>query len=677
MSRRVGWAPVWVLGTCVAVMVGPCLQHTRAQAQDAATLECSEAVRPVPIERQLRQLYLDLLGRPPEIAEYRAQLARGPIQEADIDELLSREEFYARMKTYHRALLRANVSASVPNNGDTRLQLAADGEKPLETRGNFSSALRGRNGQGCDHFIAQDDCRNASLQQDPHAEGPASAKVCRDEQGIPLPVSFDYDTNLYTCTALEGASSCSAAVSQGLMPDKHLYFCDMRRNPMGELAPALCLPDASKPATAALTAEVNDDAGRVVAFKTPEPPTAANALAQLDRCSLTMALKDGLRGTFVAQRGCIQREGWVMADAPFWDAANGGQVATCAIEAQSRSHNPTTLGSCEGANFLADRSCGCGEHFRRCEPGDATVFEARVAAINEEPLLIADSVLRRDEDYAQILTTRRSFINGVLSVLYRESQAPQTLAITPPLERAALPELPYTAPPDEWVEYTRGDNASGVLTTPAFLYRFPTQRSRVAQFYEAFLCKSFVPPADAVSPDPADACNRENNLAKRCGCNYCHATIEPTGAHWGRFSERSAQYLDPVRFPKLDAKCRDCALAGNTGCDGECSNYVMQAYDGDGASSLGMLKSYLYRTAADEANVAGGPQLLAARMLETGDIERCVVARIWTELLGRPMSSAEEDLYQAGLVDDFLNDGRNLKHLIRDVVTTDAYRRID
>ncbi|HSP80551.1 MAG TPA: DUF1501 domain-containing protein, partial [Myxococcaceae bacterium] len=27
---------------------------------------------------------------------------------------------------------------------------------------------------------------------------------------------------------------------------------------------------------------------------------------------------------------------------------------------------------------------------------------------------------------------------------------------------------------------------------------------------------------------------------KRCGCNYCHATIEPVGAHWGRFAERAA-----------------------------------------------------------------------------------------------------------------------------------------
>jgi hypothetical protein len=143
------------------------------------------------------------------------------------------------------------------------------------------------------------------------------------------------------------------------------------------------------------------------------------------------------------------------------------------------------------------------------------------------------------------------------------------------------------------------------------------------------------------------------------------------------FGERNAQYLDPIKFPKFDAKCRDCALAGNTGCDGECANYVMQAYDGDGASSLGMLKTYLYRTESDEPNIEGGPRKLVERMLQTGDLERCVVTHMWNEFLGRPMSAEEEQLYMDSLTQDFLSNGRSLKQLIHQVVTTDAYRRID
>jgi hypothetical protein len=135
--------------------------------------------------------------------------------------------------------------------------------------------------------------------------------------------------------------------------------------------------------------------------------------------------------------------------------------------------------------------------------------------------------------------------------------------------------------------------------------------------------------------------------------------------------------LDPAHFPMFDAKCRDCALAGNTTCDGDCDNYVMQAYDGDGANSLGMLKTYLYRTASDEPNIVGGPALLVQRMQQTGDLERCTVTRMWREFLGRNMSTDEQSLYLDQLTNGFRDDSHNLKRLIRHVVTSDAYRRID
>ncbi len=640
----------------------------------AQTNTC-EPMRRVPLERQLRQLYLDLLGRPPTIAEYRAMVAKGVVAETDIKELMGREEFYGRMKTYHRALFRSNVTASVYNNADTRLAETTDGAKPLEQRGNPTQALRGRLGQGCDHFIPQDDCKNPLLQQDPQVEGPAASKQCRDVNGVPLPVSVDYDLAIFACTPIAGATSCSQAVTAGLLEDKYLNFCDMRRV-AGNLNPFKCVPDPAKPATMVLTQEILDINGRVTGFAYPNAP-ANPVYTQLDKCSLTLNLRNGVRGSYLPARGCVQREGWVMADAPFWDVSGAAQVASCAIEAQQRAVNPATMTSCESAGFITDRSCGCGAKFRRCESGNQAVHIARIAAINEEPLLIADSVLRRDEDYFSILSTRRSFINGPLSSLYQNSQGVGVLAITLPADKAVIPALPYTADPTQFTEYIRAENASGILTTPGFLYRFPTYRARVAQFFEAFLCKSFVPPADAVAPDPEDGCNRENNLAKRCGCNYCHATIEPTGAHWGRYGERNAQFLTPDIFPKFDAKCRDCALAGNTNCDGECGNYVMQAYDGDGANSLGLLKTYLYRTHEEEPNIVGGPKLLVERMLQTGDLERCTVKRVWQEFNGRPMSRQEEDLYLKAMVELFVKDRHNLKALIQQVVTSDAYRRID
>jgi len=634
------------------------------------------AVAKLPLERHLRQLTLDLLGRPPTVEEYRAVQARGAVTEEDVRALMAQDAFYTRIREYHRALLWSNVSASVFNNRDTRPGGTGTVGDVLGMRNTSSSALRGANGQGCDSFIPQDTCDSAP-RQDPHAE--TGTKACYDERGVPLPVSWDYDSNFYGCIRLDEnpvdatLTSCQLAVDKGRLPAKHLLFCDMRRV-SGKLVPHLCLPRPDKNTTMGLTVEELDAQGRVTAFL-PGPSAPSTTLSRLDRCTLTLNLRNKVKGAWEAQRGCLQREGYVMRPAPFW-SGTGGEVAVCAIEAQARAANPYTLESCEASRFARDRSCGCGERMRRCEAPDGSTHNARVEAINDEPELIAESVVRRDEPYFNLLTTRRSFINGPLSELYRQSQGVGVFSLSPPVDVAALPAVPFSEA-GTWEEYTRAPEHSGVLTTASYLYRFPTQRARVNHFYEAFLCKAFSPPDDARLPSAEDACNRENNLAKRCGCNSCHATLEPTGAHWGRFSERGAQYLSPELFPRYDPKCRDCALSGNTSCGGECGQYVMQAYDGDGASSLGLLKTYLYRTAAEEQNIDGGPRLLVERMLQTGELERCAVKRVWREFLGRPMTGEEQRLYLEPMARDFARDGHRFKALIERVVMSDAYRRMD
>ncbi|MFT3710764.1 MAG: DUF1585 domain-containing protein [Archangium sp.] len=635
---------------------------------------CSITPSQVSLERRLRQLYLDLLGRPPTVAEYKFTQDKGAILDEDIQELMTRDEYFARIKQYHRALLRSNISSSIFANGDTRLQVSTDGLKPLEIRGNPSRPLRGRNGASCDHFIEQDNCN--AFREDAHAE-PAT-KTCRDGLGVPLPVSFDYSTDNYTCTRLDSTDTtitdCTLAVSKGAILDKQLYFCDMRRvGTAATLSPHLCLPQSTNPITAAMTEEVLDTDGRIVAYRNPMAPSGQ--LARLDRCSLDLPLTGGVRGRYGTQTGCVQKEGVVTVAAPFWETT-APTVTMCAIEAQTRDVNPWTMESCETGRFLSDRSCGCGFGARRCESGSGAIHNARIAAINEEPLVLIDSVIRRDENYFNILTTRRGFVNGTLSQMYRQNQSPTVWMASSPTQASLIPDVALNDT-TTWKEYTRDEYASGVLTTAEWLYRFPTQRSRVNQFWGAFLCKSFSPPAGALVPPPEDSCNRDNNLATRCGCSYCHATIEPVGAHWGRFGERNATYLDPNVFPRVSAKCRDCALAGNTTCDNECGNYVMQAFDGEGAQSLGLLRTYLYRTMDEEPNITGGPKLLVERMMQTGDLEKCAVKNAWNHLLGRPMTTEEEHLYMSKLVDQFAMSNHNFKSLQLAIIATDAYRRVD
>jgi hypothetical protein len=668
---------------CLAALAGAAfLLAVPASAEEAV---CAPVAK-VPLERHLRQLSLDLLGRPPTYEEYKAIQAKGSIGSEDIRGLMEKEEFKARIRAYHRSLLRANLSASVFDNGNSRLSGSGLETSALFLGGNSATQLRGVNGAGCDGSIEQDAC-DATANPDAHA-APLRERVtaCRDEKQVPMPVTFDYDTNLYACTPLAtytaGANAVTtcAQVRGHAVWGKYVFFCDVRG---ANKESFMCLPDPARTATAALTVEKLDTGNRVVAFEHPNPASRPS-LTELKRCTLDLEWNGNVKGNYAPRRGCIQREGFVTRPQPYWaSATTPATVKVCAIEAQSNAVNPWTLASCEAARFTSDRTCGCGDKMRRCEvpaigqpQNIRNVHDLRVAAFNEEPLRIAESVVTRDEPYFNILTTRRSFVNGTLSEYFRHKQGVGVFNVSAPAAPEAVPAIPYQEN-GAWAEYTRDDTHAGVLTTPAFLYRFPTQRARVNHFYEAFLCKTFSPPSEGSLPPPEDSCNRENNLAVRCGCNYCHATIEPTGAHWGRYAERSAQFLPADQFPRFDPKCRDCALNGDTNCGGECSQYVMQAYDGDGASSLGMLKTYLYRTADEEQNIEAGPQLLVERMLKTGDLERCTVKRVWNEFLGRPMSAEEQRMYLEPLSQDFAKGGHKLKSLIERVVTTDAYRRID
>jgi hypothetical protein len=637
---------------------------------------CEAVPKSVSLERRLRQLTLDLLGRPPTVAEYAFTKNKGAILEEDVLALMEREEFYAKMTEYHRALLRSNINSSVVGNfGDSRL--TGDGASQataLKNTGNPSSSLRGINGLSCNMRVMQDNCNAAS--EDPLLE--PTVKRCRDEKGVPLPVSVDYSPQQYTCTAKPTFADCAAAVGTGAtqIPPKYAFYCDMRFV-TNKLVPHFCSPRIDNTQTLALTPagggiEELDAQGRVIAFAHANPAT--RPLARLDRCTLNV--ETAIRGTYRIQPGCYQYDGVAQVPAPYWMPSNQ-TVFMCAIEAQARDINPWNMRSCNnGDNFLSERTCGCGARATRCDPGTSVLFDARVRAFNEEPLKIIDSVVRRNENYLSILTTRRSFLNGPLSQLYSQRLQPAVWKVTPPADLSAIPDL---ALDDEntWNEYTRNEFSSGILTTPAWLYRFPTQRARVSQFWSAFLCKHFTVPVGSVIPQPEDSCNRENNLAKRCGCTSCHATIEPVAAHWGRFGERNATFLNPESFPKQSTKCRDCALAGNVGCDGECSDYVMQALDGDGAQSLGLLRTYLYRTPAEEANILEGPHGLVQRIQQTGEFEQCATKNMWENFVGRQMSAEEEKLQMGTLSQGFVSDNYNLKKLILKIVMSDAYWRVD
>jgi hypothetical protein len=626
----------------------------------------------------LRQLSLDLRGRPPSYEEIEAARSEGDVPESTIDAMLRSEDFVAQVKAWHKALLWPNLDGFrvrgdpiVGSDFDDKTgrrkgftfspdpALLDDGPPPKGALANerprphgfvyfgdggVEGALRGRNGGvGCDPTLAYPPPGPPGPQPTYTVIGTDKKKRTYpyyDSSGVPLPYH----------DAAHCPNFCSSKTDEErAAPDyqqKVEYYAPMK-----------------EPGESAAPHELDPPGFHC-------PPSHPSRVVNV--CTNTVMVHDP------ESQFRERREGYRLMR-HYWSGAT--KIRTCAYEAQARTNGVRTGISCAGMT-LRDSSCGCGPNGIYCmpaifgNPALASRAEHRVrSALNEEPLEIVSSVVARDEDYFTIFTTRRSFITGPLVFLYKNQLASvQGLELGAPAPPEALPNLPYEEL--SFHEYLRNPEHAGVLTTAAYLGRFPTWRARVSQFRSAFMCRPFSP-GSAGLPSPDDPCTREPNLGRRCGCKNCHAALEPMTAWFGRWAERSAKYLSPAEYPVFDPYCQQCALNGQ-GCTPRCRvQYVTSTVDADGARYAGTLRGYLYRTEAEQRRIDEGPKGLVASAIVSGELSSCTVRTLWGRLLGRPMSDNEVNLVLPDLLLRFDGSRHNYRAIVKAIVTSPAYRRVD
>lgn len=623
----------------------------------------------VPPTRYLRQLSMDLRGQPPSADEL-AQVERdGTVTDAAIDAMLRSPDFLGRVAEWYRPAVWPNiyrfyvsalpVGAYDPDGATT----AGDPDDPYGSgQAVFSyspypelvtnaaahpnavvvlsaygdSDLRGGSLyglMGCDGQLAYP-APNAPGMPQPTYDTPSGRYPYYDRDGVPLPY-HDWRHCPNYCT--DGGGNYAGMTEPGADASPH------ELDPPGRHCPG--------------------GFSRVI-----------------NSCD---SVPDGSS----ARRFHVRREGYRLM-AHYW---SGGQmVRTCAYTAQANLNEPVTGSSCAANNQSNQRRCGCGPEGRYCTPSSVyelyapSLARARIEdALSVEPLRIIQSVVGRDEDFFQVFNTRRSQVDGALAYFYRYQTGSLWIpggtsgATMLPLDSPAPDALPTSAYDDtDWHDYLRGPQHAGILSTPVYLARFATRRARISQFRTAFLCRPFTPAA-ATNPSPDDPCTREPNLARRCGCQNCHAAIEPMTAWFGRWSEYSAQYLDPRSYPVFDPYCQQCALTGQ-GCSDRCRReYVIDTSDADGARFAGTLRGYLYRTPEEAARIDEGPAGLVASALASGELQSCTVRTAWANLLNRPMSENEQGTLLPELLARFAESGNNYRALVRAIVTSAPYRRVD
>ena len=358
------------------------------------------------------------------------------------------------------------------------------------------------------------------------------------------------------------------------------------------------------------------------------------------------------------------REGWVEVS-PYW--APNTTVKVCAFDAQTATEVPqgNRMVSCESnANNTA---CGCGPNLQYCQNGAAT-GRVITAAFNEQLLRYADDIVRSDRPYTDLIVGKDMEVNGPISHYFRyQSFNGQNQLLSSEQQGYTMPELEFNDS-TTWQKVDRGQRHSGVLTMPAYFIKFQTDRGRANRFYNAFLCQHFEAPAGGL-PAAADSCHEEPDLTKRCGCAYCHASLEPAAAYWGRWSEAGLIPLAEAAYPERDMEC----TGPNAQRIGRCRRfYLTRAGHPDEEPYVGMLLPYVFADDARKEAITAGPESIARQAIDNGAFARCTATKMWSRYMHRAPADDEADVI-AELASGFSADNYNLRNLIERIVKRPEY----
>ncbi len=359
----------------------------------------------------------------------------------------------------------------------------------------------------------------------------------------------------------------------------------------------------------------------------------------------------------------IELEGWVEVSSWF---APDTTLKVCALDAQAALVSAADV-DCGTKAGLSEHTCGCGPNLQWC------AYKTKDAVLRAMAADVDQRVRRMFLDgrpFTDLLTHTDAWVNGPLSH-YLRFHAPLSGGLT--LLPLSLPktQVPALDPLDEgsWVSLPLSSDHSGVLTSPAFLLRFQTNRARANKFYTDLLCEPFVAPPGGLPPS-TDNEALEPDLQRRPGCKYCHAALEPAASYWGRWQENGAGFLAKAEFPAFSPACLDCATG--TPCTTNCSSYITSALDPSEEEWFGYLKAFLFRRADHMDHVDLGPNALVVRSLVDHRLPTCVTQRVAAWLLGRGFYP-EEKAWLATVAQDWVQQGFQFEWLVRAIVASDMY----
>ena len=258
------------------------------------------------------------------------------------------------------------------------------------------------------------------------------------------------------------------------------------------------------------------------------------------------------------------QEGYVEVN-PFW--APNTTLKVCAFDAQTTETYTSTNGAYAGeftcndwqARFVdtspdpgSQRTnvCGCGPNLDYCMAagGGVNLDTIVTDSMREQLLRLVDDYTQGQAPYSELLTTKRAYVNGPLTHYFKHHAPMGSTGRTHNVvyDDVPLQDSPWTD--DGWYQVERTHLHSGILTLPAYLLRFQTNRGRANRFRIAFMGQYFVP-----SETAAPGCNEDtDDVTEKCYCAGCHQNLEPMSMFFGSFAEAGSASLFNLQKTYVD-----------------------------------------------------------------------------------------------------------------------------
>lgn len=401
---------------------------------------------------------------------------------------------------------------------------------------------------------------------------------------------------------------------------------------------------------------------------------------------------------------------------PWWDPMLNVTLIGAAANAEPEHMGKDCGEALVGLNWVkpVQTGCGCGPYMTYCrrfflgdrfEGGYSGVTRldggnfhpnSQRRALHDEPARFLAHIVTQDRPFSDLILAKYTVVNRGLYHMYARlgrqsglhperdqddwfldfsSQEDWRQVNFHDMHPHLLDDEDYTFDPTKEQGQPQGVPASGVMTMLGPNAAWPRPRVRAARWLEALACDEFSPPELPIAFPPY-----QRDPAKEGVCLHCHTRLDPAAIHFKRIYDGGGAIggVGNWRIEQLVSYDGNRKRFENTFlADTVMTPITQEAIDQNPNARFYDFLPPDQTLWGQRGDGTIGPRGLAKLMITSGAFDRCAVRRAYARFGGRTLRVGEDAALIQAQVEAFVASGRDMKALIRAILTDERAQKGD